>query len=112
MSIARNEAIKHLQYLGDEGEVGEVGEVGEYFGEARVISAGARWRISKGIYHSKPISNTHKLRNEVKGMTKEGQLQLSFRTWKTYWVSLETFHVRQCSNSKQIVLTARRCWTE
>jgi len=64
MSIASNEAIKHLQYLGDDGEVGEVGEVGEYFGEARVISAGARWRISKRICYSKPISNTHKLRNE------------------------------------------------
>ncbi len=64
VSTAFNEAIKHLQYLGDEGEVGEVGEVGEYFGDARVISAGARWRISKGIYHSKPIRNTHKLRNE------------------------------------------------
>ena len=64
MSIAFNEAIKHLQYLGDDGEVGEVGEVGEYFGDARVISAGARWRISRGICHSAPISNTHKLRNE------------------------------------------------
>jgi hypothetical protein len=49
VSIAFYEAIKHLQYLGDDGEVGEVGEVGEYFGEARVIIAGARWRISKGF---------------------------------------------------------------
>jgi hypothetical protein len=64
MSVAFNEAIKHLQYLGDDGEVGEVGEVGEYFGDARVISAGARWRISKGICHCKPIRNTHMLRNE------------------------------------------------
>ena len=49
VSIAFNEAIKYLQYLGDDGEVGEVGEVGEYFGEAKVISAGARRQISKGI---------------------------------------------------------------
>lgn len=64
VSVAFNEAIKYLQYLGDDGEVGEVGEVGEYFGEARVINAGARWRVSKGICRSKPIDNTHKLRKE------------------------------------------------
>lgn len=61
VSIEFNEATEHLQYLGDDGEVGEVGE---YFGEARAIIAGATWQISKGICHSKPISNTHKLRNE------------------------------------------------
>ena len=64
VSIEYNEAIKYLQYLGDDGEVGEVGEVGEYFGEARVISAGAKWRISKDTCNRKPINNTHKLRNE------------------------------------------------
>lgn len=46
VSIVLDEAIKHLQYLGEDGEVGEVGE---YFGEAGVISAGARRQISKGF---------------------------------------------------------------
>jgi hypothetical protein len=39
-----NNALKYVQYLGDDGEVGEVGE---YFGEAGVISAGAGERVSK-----------------------------------------------------------------
>jgi hypothetical protein len=78
VSIAFNEATKHLQYLGDDGEVGEVGEVGEYFGEARVISAGARWQISKGICHSKPISNTHKLRNEGNDKRRSVTIKLSY----------------------------------
>ena len=76
MSIAYNWVIKHLQYLGDDGEMGEVGEVGEYFGEARVINAGARWWISKGICRSKPISNTHKLRNE--GNDKRRSVTINF----------------------------------
>jgi hypothetical protein len=78
VSIAFNEAIKHLQYFGDDGEVGEVGEVGEYFGEARVISAGARWRISKGICHNKPISNTHKLRNEGNDKRRSVTIKFSY----------------------------------
>ena len=55
VSIALNEAIKHLQYLGDDGEVGEVGE---YFGEAGVISAGAGWRISNGFVTEKKLDNS------------------------------------------------------
>jgi len=46
VSIAFNEVIKHLQYLGDDGEVGDVGE---YFGEAGVIKAGAKWWISNWL---------------------------------------------------------------
>jgi hypothetical protein len=110
VSIACNEAIKHLQYLGDDGEVGEVGEVGEYFGEARVISAGARWRISKAICHSKPISNTHKLRNQ--GIDKRRLVTTKFSYLENLLGESKTFPVRQCDNSEQIVLTARRCWTE
>jgi hypothetical protein len=80
VSIAFNEAIKHPQYLGDDGEAGEVGEVGEYFGEARVISAGARWRVSKGSCHSKPVVTLTSY--EIKGMTmtRASQSLLSFRT--------------------------------
>ncbi len=50
VSMTFNGVIKHLQYLGDDGEVGEVGE---YFGEAGVISAGARRWINKGVCYSK-----------------------------------------------------------
>jgi hypothetical protein len=78
VSIAFNEAIKHLQYLGDDGEAGEVGEVGEYFGEVKVISAGARWRISKGSCHSNPINNTHKLRNKGNDNDKRRSVPIKF----------------------------------
>ena len=78
VSIAFNETIKHLQYLGDDGEVGEVGEVGEYFGEARVISAGATWRISKGICQGKTISNTYKLRNEGNDKRRSVTIKFSY----------------------------------
>jgi hypothetical protein len=50
-----NEAIKYLQYLGDDGEVGEVGE---YFGEAGVISAGAGRQISNGFVTAKQLDNS------------------------------------------------------
>jgi hypothetical protein len=78
VNIAFNEAIKHPQYLGDDGEAGEAGEVGEYFGEVRVISAGARWRISKGSCHCKPISNTYKLRNKVNDNDKSKSVPIKF----------------------------------
>lgn len=55
VSTVLNEAIKHLQYLGDDGEVGEVGE---YFGEAGVISAGAVRRISKGFVTARQLVNS------------------------------------------------------
>lgn len=44
VNVMINNALKYVQYLGDDGEVGEVGE---YFGEAGVISAGAGERVSK-----------------------------------------------------------------
>ena len=49
VSIVADEAISYVQYLG---KVGEVGEGGKYFGEAGVISAGARDSI---MYQSNVI---------------------------------------------------------
>lgn len=55
VSIVLNEAIKYLQYLGDDGEVGEVGE---YFGEAGVISAGAEQQISNEFFTARQLNDS------------------------------------------------------
>jgi hypothetical protein len=76
-----NEGIKHLQYLGDDGEVGEVGE---YFGEAGVISAGARRWLTKVFVTARQQELVILTSYEMKEMARGDQLGSSFRTWKTY----------------------------
>ena len=72
MSMVTRRVIKYVQYLGDDGEVGEVGE---YFGEAGVISAGARAQFSR--YFVAAGQSVTLTCYRLKGMAKGDQLRTS-----------------------------------